>query len=132
MLPAPTIVPTDPTAHKSSSCVLVTGATGFLGRAVAEALDRAGQDVLRGARTVPEAAPAGERWIGYGEVGPATRWEEALAVAGDPDFDVGFLKQEWALVVQSNGITTLPEYLKVPRTGRGRRRPWRNGTLPTG
>jgi superfamily I DNA/RNA helicase len=47
-------------------------------------------------------------------------WEEALAVAGDPDFDVGFLKQEWALVVQANGITTLPEYLQVPRTGRGR------------
>ena len=41
-------------------------------------------------------------------------WEEALAVAGYPDFDVGFLKQEWALVVQTNGITTLPEYLQVP------------------
>jgi hypothetical protein len=47
-------------------------------------------------------------------------WEEALAVVGDPDFDVGFLKQEWALVVQTNGITTLPEYLQVARTGRGR------------
>jgi len=47
-------------------------------------------------------------------------WEEALAVAGYPDFDVGFLKQEWALVVQTNGITTLPDYLQVPRTGRGR------------
>jgi superfamily I DNA/RNA helicase len=47
-------------------------------------------------------------------------WEEALAVAGDPDFDVGFLKQEWALVVQTNGITTLSAYLQVPRTGRGR------------
>jgi superfamily I DNA/RNA helicase len=47
-------------------------------------------------------------------------WEEALAVAGDPDFDVGFLKQEWALVVQANGVTTLSAYLQVPRTGRGR------------
>jgi superfamily I DNA/RNA helicase len=47
-------------------------------------------------------------------------WEEALAVVGDPDFDVGFLKQEWALVVQTNGLNTLPEYLQVPRTGRGR------------
>lgn len=47
-------------------------------------------------------------------------WEEALAVAGDPDFDVGFLKQEWAMVVRANGITTLPEYLQVARTGRGR------------
>jgi superfamily I DNA/RNA helicase len=47
-------------------------------------------------------------------------WEEAVAVAGDPDFDVGFLKQEWGLVVQTNGITSLQEYLQVPRTGRGR------------
>ena len=46
-------------------------------------------------------------------------WGGALNVAGDPDFDIGFLKQEWALVVQTNGITTMPEYLQVPRTGRG-------------
>ena len=59
--------------------MLVTGATGFLGRAVAEALDRAGHDVLRGGRIASAAAPAGERWIGYGDVGPATRWDEALA-----------------------------------------------------
>ena len=72
-------VPPDPTDRKSSSRVLVTGATGFLGRAVAEALGRAGHDVLRGGRIVPAAAPAGERWIGYGDVGPATRWDEALA-----------------------------------------------------
>ena len=72
-------MPPDPTVRKSSSRVLVTGATGFLGRAVAEALDRAGHDVLRGARIAPAAAPAGERWIGYGDVGPATRWDEALA-----------------------------------------------------
>ena len=47
-------------------------------------------------------------------------WEEAQAVVGDPNFDVGFLKQEWAMVVQANGITTMQEYLQVPRTGRGR------------
>jgi superfamily I DNA/RNA helicase len=47
-------------------------------------------------------------------------WGEALSVVGDPDFDLGFLKQEWAMVVQANGITTLQEYLQVPRTGRGR------------
>jgi hypothetical protein len=41
-------------------------------------------------------------------------------VVGDPNFDVGFLKQEWVMVIQTNGITTLPEYLQVPRTGRGR------------
>lgn len=47
-------------------------------------------------------------------------WEEALSVVGEADFDVGFLKQEWELVVQMNGITSLAEYLQVPRTGRGR------------
>ena len=47
-------------------------------------------------------------------------WEEAQAVVGDPIFDVGFLRQEWSQVVQANGITTLQEYLQVPRTGRGR------------
>jgi superfamily I DNA/RNA helicase len=47
-------------------------------------------------------------------------WAEALAVAGDPEFDIGFLKQEWEMVVQANGITTMQEYLTVPRTGRGR------------
>jgi nucleoside-diphosphate-sugar epimerase len=71
-------VPSDPAVRKSSSRVLVTGATGFLGRAVAEALGRAGYDVLRGGRLAPAAAPAGEPWIGYGDIGPATRWNEAL------------------------------------------------------
>jgi superfamily I DNA/RNA helicase len=47
-------------------------------------------------------------------------WEEAQAVVGDPGFDTGFLRQEWAYVVQANGITTMQEYLQVPRTGRGR------------
>jgi nucleoside-diphosphate-sugar epimerase len=69
----------DPAVRKSSSRVLVTGATGFLGRSVTKALDRAGHDVLRGARIAPAAAPAGETWIGYGDVGPVTRWNEALA-----------------------------------------------------
>jgi nucleoside-diphosphate-sugar epimerase len=63
---------------EASGRVLVTGATGFLGRAVAEALGRAGHDVLRGGRRAP-AASGGERWVGYGDVGPATRWDEALA-----------------------------------------------------
>jgi nucleoside-diphosphate-sugar epimerase len=65
------------TARKTSGPVLVTGATGFLGRAVVEALVRAGHDVVRGARATP--AGAREAWVGYGDVGPDTRWEEALA-----------------------------------------------------
>jgi nucleoside-diphosphate-sugar epimerase len=62
--------------------VLVTGATGFIGRAAATALSRAGHDVLRGARVVPAAAPAGEAWIGYGDVGPQTRWDGVLEGMG--------------------------------------------------
>jgi len=71
-------VPSDPFVRKSQSRVLVTGATGFLGRAVADALGRAGHSVRRGARIAPAAAPDDEPWAGYGDVGPATRWESAL------------------------------------------------------
>ena len=48
-----------------------------------------------------------------------TCWEQAWADAKETDFDVGFLRQEWEQVVQANGIETLADYLKVPRTGRG-------------
>ena len=60
--------------------VLVTGATGFLGRATAAALARAGHIVLRGARVAPVGigAGTGKEWISHGDVGPDTHWEEAL------------------------------------------------------
>src|SRR5262249_17185355 len=67
-----------PTANKGFGRVLVTGAAGFLGRAVADALEYKGHVVLRGARRMPAAAPAGQAWIGHGDVGPHTRWEAAL------------------------------------------------------
>jgi|SRR5262245_14234013 len=68
-----------PTKREAFGRVLITGATGFLGRAVAEALERAGHAVLRGARNRPAAAPAGQAWIGHGEIGPQTRWDATLA-----------------------------------------------------
>lgn len=46
-------------------------------------------------------------------------WERAWSDAEEAAFDVGFLRQEWDHIVQANGIETLAEYLKVPRTGRG-------------
>jgi nucleoside-diphosphate-sugar epimerase len=72
-------VPLDHTDRKSSSRVLVTGATGFVGRVVAQALDRTGHQVLRAARAVPAGAPPNETWVATGDVGPTTRWDETLA-----------------------------------------------------
>ena len=56
--------------------------------------------------------------IAYGEDLDAC-WEQAWSDAEETAFDVGFLRQEWEQVVQANGIETLADYLKVPRTGRG-------------
>jgi UDP-glucose 4-epimerase len=64
------------TARKTSARVLVTGATGFLGPAVAGALAAAGHGVVRGARALP-AGGAGT-WVAYGEIGPDTTWDGAL------------------------------------------------------
>lgn len=47
-------------------------------------------------------------------------WEEAIVDGADPSWDIGFFRQEWEQVVQGNGIQTQDEYLRVPRTGRGR------------
>jgi nucleoside-diphosphate-sugar epimerase len=75
--------------------VLVTGANGFLGEAVAAALARSGHDVLRGARVAPGSAALGEVWVGYGDIGPATRWRSAL--------------EGVAAVVHAAGIAHLPD-----------------------
>lgn len=47
-------------------------------------------------------------------------WEQAWAEVEETNFDLRFLKQEWEQVIQANGIESLTDYLKVPRTGRGR------------
>ena len=52
----------------------------------------------------------------------ADLWEEAYTLASDTlDFPLGFYKEEWAHVVQPQSITTLQEYLRASRIGRGTR-----------
>jgi nucleoside-diphosphate-sugar epimerase len=63
---------------QSPGRVLVTGATGFVGRAAADALAAAGHAVVRGARRLPDAPAPGGASVGYGQIGPATSWERAL------------------------------------------------------
>src|SRR5262245_5156957 len=76
---ASTPLPCDRIANEAAGHVLVTGANGFLGEAVAAAIARSGRRVLRGARAIPVAPASGEAWVGYGDIGPATRWQAMLA-----------------------------------------------------
>lgn len=59
--------------------VLVTGATGFVGRALPPVLVRAGHEVrLAVRRSDPGLAAEGDRVV-VGDIGPGTDWREALA-----------------------------------------------------
>ena len=47
-------------------------------------------------------------------------WREALAKKPrDLSFSDAFYDDEWEQVIQSNGVATREEYLRIPRTGRG-------------
>jgi len=47
-------------------------------------------------------------------------WESAVLATGENyDYPDGFFEEEWRSVVQAQGISTLQEYAKAPRTGRG-------------
>ena len=59
------------------SRVLVTGANGFVGRALCERLARDGHDVCRAVRTA-ERAPPSTACAVVGEIGAATDWRAAL------------------------------------------------------
>lgn len=49
-------------------------------------------------------------------------WENALASkSNELDLPDSFFKEEWERVIQPNSISTLNDYIKVPRTGRGTR-----------
>ncbi|MFZ5786335.1 MAG: UvrD-helicase domain-containing protein [Acidobacteriota bacterium] len=48
-------------------------------------------------------------------------WADALAVAGSSKWDLGFYRSEWEQVVQWQGVTSLNEYRRASRIGRGTR-----------
>lgn len=47
-------------------------------------------------------------------------WQEAVAVADEVDWDIGFLRQEWEQIIQMHGIDSKQAYLRVSRVGRGK------------
>ncbi len=59
-----------------TNTVLVTGANGFVGRAVCDALTAAGRPVRRGVRA--SASPAAADTVAVGDLGPDTDWRAAL------------------------------------------------------
>lgn len=60
-----------------------------------------------------------EYTIQYGDT-ISELWESASRATGDDlDYPDGFFEEEWSSVVQAQGITTIQEYAKAPRTGRG-------------
>jgi hypothetical protein len=48
-------------------------------------------------------------------------WQGALGRVANAEFDLGFYRAEWDNVVKANRLTTLAEYLRVPRRGQGSR-----------
>lgn len=65
-----------------TSRILVTGATGFVGRALCRRLLEEGLHVRAAVRTghvLPEVLPAAVEQTVVGEIGPTTDWSEALA-----------------------------------------------------
>jgi superfamily I DNA/RNA helicase len=71
-------------------------------------------------QVLSSASPDGQRPRLCGETELDGDWATALAQAKEP-WDIPFLRAEWTDVVLAQGIEDRGEYLRAPRTGRGRR-----------
>jgi nucleoside-diphosphate-sugar epimerase len=95
--------------------VLVTGATGFVGRHLVDRLARAGLQV-RGAVRRPESAAhggdGGAQMVAVGEIGPGTEWDAALE-----GVDVVVHLAGRAHVMQDRASDPLAEYRRVNLEG---------------
>lgn len=60
------------------SRILVTGASGFVGRALSEELQRLGHGVVAAARSTSSRIPSSVRSVLTGDLCPDTDWSEAL------------------------------------------------------
>ncbi|HEK1241784.1 UDP-glucose 4-epimerase family protein [Pseudomonas aeruginosa] len=60
------------------SRILVTGASGFVGRALSEQLQRLGHEVVAAARSTSSRIPSSVRSVLTGDLCPDTDWSEAL------------------------------------------------------
>lgn len=58
--------------------ILVTGATGFVGRVLCERLLESGHDVVAAVRCQSPSLPKDALQVMVGEIGPETHWERAL------------------------------------------------------
>ncbi|WP_290651356.1 SDR family oxidoreductase [Aquisalimonas sp.] len=63
----------DPAPNTPPATVLITGANGFIGSALGDALQRRGHAVVRAVRT-----PRGSGCVSVGDIGPDTDWTPAL------------------------------------------------------